>query len=121
MSATGFETIAATAREEQAATARVLPKQKSGYRARTGLLIVVAGGYTIGPGWRVLLSGQRCTKYIGTRDNRFVFKILHPAGDLKVPFLGGPGQAQRSLRVGVLLAVQVALSAEPAGWPRRVP
>ena len=90
---------------EQAATAHVLT-----FNSYVRLsLKVVTKAYTKGPGCPVLPSGYCCTKDIGTCDNCFIFKSLHKAADVKAPPRGPPGQPQISLRVGVLLAMQVAL------------
>ena len=71
--------------------------------------MVVAKANAIGPGWRVLLSGDGRAKDIGTRNHGFIFNIIDKAADVESPIPGHPGQSNRTLRVGVLQAMQVAL------------
>ncbi len=106
LSVTGSEkNYCSSSPREQAATAQVLT-----FNSYVRLsLIVEAKAYTPSPGCRVLLSGQGPTKDIGTRENCFIFNILHKGADVKVPTLGDPSQTQISLRVGVLEAMGVAL------------
>ena len=54
--------------------------------------MVVAKANAIGPGRRVLLSGDGATKDIGTRDDGFIFNIIDKTADIESTIPGRPGQ-----------------------------